>query len=210
MIYYIDFDCTLYDTEKLIDEMINDLSMILSNNDNYDEIFNTITHEFKVKRVPDVFKFCEYCAEKYNKDANILKDKIKTILRNGSKFIYSDTIEFLNSLKHKKIKLLTYCTRESTEYQQKKIMGSGLANYFDEIIITNSSKGVLNIDYSNGFFIDDSPKAITEIYKSKPLKLIRLNRPNSTYSKIKLPEDINIPEVKTLSEIITNQDYNEF
>lgn len=201
MIYYIDFDCTLYDTEKLINEMIERLADALSKNNDYNEVFDFLTHEFKTSRVPDVFKFCGTLAEKYNSSASALSKVIKTILSDGSRFVYDDVLSFFDAHKTDKVKLLTFSTKESTEYQKLKIKGSGLEEFFDEIIITSKSKGELDIDYKSGIFIDDSPKAIADIFKKKPLKLVRINRENSTHFAEKLPENITAPEFKTLSDL---------
>ena len=201
MIYYIDFDCTLYDTEKLIDEMIKKLADALSTENDYNEVFDFLTHEFRENRVPDVFEFCYTLSQKYGVNSSVLSDVIKTILSDGSHFVYDDVFSFFDAHKSDKVKLLTFSTKESTEYQKLKIKGSGLEDFFDEIIITNKSKGELNIDYKSGIFIDDSPKVIADIYKKKPLKLVRINRENSTYSAAKLPENIIVPEIKTLLDI---------
>ena len=201
MVYYIDFDCTLYDTEKLIDEMINRLATALSKNNNYNEVLSFLSYEFKVNRIPDVFGFCQSLANKYNANVQDLIDLIVSILNDGKRFVYEDAISFLKSKQNDKIKLLTYTKEESTKYQKLKIKGSGLEDFFDEIIITSKSKGELDIDYSSGIFIDDSPKSIVEIYAKNPLKIIRINRENSSYSKLKLPENIIVPEFKTLLDI---------
>ena len=201
MVYYIDFDCTLYNTEKLINEMINELATALSKNNNYSEVFNFLSYEFKVRRIPDVFGFCRTLANKYNASTQDLTYLICSILNNGRRFVYEDAISFLKSKQNYKIKLLTYTKEENAEYQKLKIKGSGLEDFFDEIITTSKSKGELDIDYSGGVFIDDSPKAIAEIYAKNPLKIIRINRENSSYSKLKLPENIIAPEFKTLLDI---------
>ncbi len=202
MTYYLDFDCTLYDTEKLINEIIQKLADALSKENDYSEVFNYLNEEFKINRVPDVFAFCKKCAKKYNADSATLVNIINSILKNGKHFVYEDTISFLRKIKNNKIILLTYSVKESVKYQKLKIKGSGLEEFFDEIIITTDSKGDLNIDYKNGIFIDDSPKAIAEIHTKNPLKIIRLNRENSTYKNLKPPEYINAQEIKTLLDIV--------
>ena len=201
MTYFIDFDSTLYNTEMLIDSIIESLAKEVSNHDNHDEVLKFITHEFKVIRVASVFDFCDTLSKKYNVENKTLALAVKDVLADGKKFVYADTIDFLCSLNNHKRVLLTYSTKEGTEYQQLKIEGSGLTKFFDKIIITNNKKCDLDIDYHNSTFVDDSPKAITDIFSKSPKRLIRVNRPNSTYSKIALPQDVITEEVSSLSQI---------
>ena len=142
MIYYIDFDCTLYNTEKLIDEMIKKLADALATENNYNEVFDFLTQEFRTNRVADVFEFCGTLAQKYDSDASSLTNTIKMLLSDGARFVYNDVAMFFEAHKSDTIKLLTYSTKESTEYQKLKIKGSGLEDLFDEIIITCKNKGV--------------------------------------------------------------------
>ena len=201
MNYYIDFDCTLYDTEKLIDELIEKFATLLGKN-NYSETYKYLTNEFKINRVHDIYEFCNILAEKYKINATTLVDLINSTLCDGKKFVYPDAIAFLKSIKPNKINILTFSANPSTKYQKLKISGSGLEEFFDEIIITDKSKADQNIDYADSVFIDDSPKVIAELYEKRPLKIIRINRENSTYSKIKLPENIIVSEVNSLTDII--------
>ena len=46
----------------------------------------------------------------------------------------------------------------------KKLMGSGITSYFDGIIITAEYKFLLDIDYTNGIFIDDDPRDLNGLY----------------------------------------------
>lgn len=206
MIYFIDFDCTLYDTEMLINAIIEDLTNHLSKYAEREEVLKYLVYEFKEKRVASIFEFCKSCAQKYGEKEETIVNLIKNVASDGKRFVYDDSINFLRSINHHKRIMLTYSTKEGTDYQKLKIEGSGLAEFFDEIIITNNNKGDLDIDYGSGIFIDDSPKAIVDIHSKSPLKIIRVNRPNSTYSKITLPENVIVPEVSALLQINVNQE----
>ena len=190
----------------LIDVIIEKLAGVLSTHNDYDEVSSFLTCEFKEKRVSDIFGFCEICAKKYDSPPERLINLIKDVASDGKRFVYKDSINFLRSINHHKRVILTYSTKEGSNYQKLKIEGSGLAEFVDEIIITNNKKCDLDIDYQNSTFIDDSPKAIVDIYSKSPKRLIRVNRPNSTYSKITLPENIIIPEVSSLSQINTDSE----
>lgn len=97
--------------------------------------------------------------------------------------------------------MLTSSTyKENMEYQQTKILGSGLVNYFDSLIITAIPKDKLHLNYRHGIFIDDNPSDLKRLYDAKAKKLIRIKRKNNKYSN--KPLNISgIEEYNSLLEI---------
>ena len=58
--------------------------------------------------------------------------------------------------------------------------------YFKDIIITNKDKSKLNIDYTNGIFIDNNPLELEKFYNSNSINLIRIKRDTDKYFKVYL------------------------
>lgn len=124
---------------------------------------------------------------------------LNEIISNSQKFVFPDSIPFLENLRKKnKLFLLSYSNR-NTKYQTAKILGSGLVDYFDGLYITSIPKYELDIDYSNGIFIDDNPEDLKGLYSKNPQKLIRLRRKDTKYSGKDL--DFTIEEYSNFDEL---------
>lgn len=74
----------------------------------------------------------------------------------------------------------------------KKLLGSGLMQYFDGIIITSEYKFLLDLKYENGIFIDDDPRDLNGLFEKNAIQVIRIRKPNNKRSKI----DINNSQIK--------------
>ena len=107
-----------------------------------------------------------------------------------SQYLYSDTLEFLRwaSTTHQLV-LLTYTI--NVTLQDKKISGSGVAQFFDEVIMVTgedgdfSGKGTAAKNYLlktgvrglEHVFLDDSPQNIDEVKQKNPeIRCIRIDR----------------------------------
>lgn len=204
MNYYIDFDNTLYETAKLtslmleaIGNKIGELSfqepenIIQDAKDNFNStIDNIFTHAAKM-------------GKKYNVDEKAVVDSVKAVVDNGKEIVFEDAIRFLERLKEKghKIFVLTYIPQSNQEYQFKKLMGSGIMNYFDGIIVTAQYKFLLDLDYANGIFIDDDPRDLNGLFEKNPIKVIRIRKPNNKRSKIDI-DNKDIKEYESFDDII--------
>ena len=78
------------------------------------------------------------------------------------------------------------------EYQMQKIKGSGIAGFFDGIIMTTEYKFNLDINYENGIFIDDDPRDLEGLVEKKAIRVIRIRKESNWRSKI----DIDNPKVE--------------
>ena len=65
---------------------------------------------------------------------------------------------------------------------------------------TEELKYNLDIDYSNGIFIDDKPQDLIGLYSRHPKKVIRLRRKNNKYS-IKNLENVDIEEYCDFNQV---------
>lgn len=205
MNYYLDFDNTLYETSRLSNDMLKGLAYEISKKTSISEndIFDELKSMFNRENIYNIYKLAKFFAKKYNIEESILIDKVEGIILDGKKYVYDDVISFLKELKEKNniINVLTYVAKEDLSYQLTKIKGSGLSEYFDNIIISSSLKFNLDLKYEEGIFFDDSPKDLLGLASRNPKILVRVRRENNKYSKQEL--DIkNLVECKTLKDYI--------
>ena len=195
MNYYIDFDHTLFDTPKLTQRMLQaivDTSKM--------DIMDECKLMFNREHIYNIYELAEYFADKYNLDKFSLISAIDNEINHSMDLVFVDGLSFLYKLKEKgnKIYLLSYY-EHGLQYQIAKIAGSHISDLFDGIYITKDLKYNINIDYSNGIFIDDKPQDLIGLYSRHPKKVIRLRRKNHKYSDKDL--DIHIEEYGTFDEI---------
>lgn len=195
MNYYIDFDNTLYETAKLTELMLLAIGNKIGELTGLDS--NLVVQDAKENfnsTLDNIFTHAEKMGKKYNVDQEKVVNAVKAVVDNGREIVFEDAIRFLERLKENghKIFILTYVQPINMEYQLKKLMGSGIANYFDGIIITSKYKFLLDIDYTNGIFIDDDPRDLNGLFEKNPIKVIRIRKPNNKRSKI----DIDNKEIE--------------
>ena len=193
---YVDFDRTLFDCDRFLDD------------------FYALIAKYNIPR--DLFKKCQNQCKKHgfnpyvilNKlekeisfDKTIYKD-IEKLIHNSSNYLYSDTISFLKYLNEHNYKV-SILTRGNKDYQKEKIVSANIGKYYDKLIVTMRHKGLLFLNYLNGFFIDDNPKEIESLLKRKPKKIIRIKRINSKYGDSYLNKDV--VTVESLQEIMDNK-----
>lgn len=203
MNYYIDFDNTLYETAKLTNLILDEIVKFISEttnvdrepiNEYIDENFNSTTARF--------FKFAETIAKYFNADSKKIVEKVERVIANGEQIVFEDARRFLKRIKEEghKVTIVTYTPKANCEYQMKKILGSGLSEYFDTTIITSELKATLDLDYTNGIVIDDDPRDLNQLYEKNPIKVIRIRKQNNKRSKIDL-ENKNIEEYESFDDI---------
>ena len=203
MNYYIDFDHTLFNTKLLTKEMLTTITnCICKENDiEFEACFEEVKGMFNREHIYDIYKLIEYFSEKYNLNVKEVTEKINNVILNCNKFVFPDVEEFLKKLKKSgnKLYLLSYYEHE-LQYQTAKILGSGLVNYFNGVFPTNTKKYELDLVYENGIFIDDKPNELNGFYSKNAKQVIRIRRPNDTYSNIETNNE-NIKEYESLLDI---------
>ena len=189
---YIDFDRTLFNTSKFLEDfykILNDYKIPM-------DLFEKIRIENKndgfnpfviLEKLRKVYKF-----------NNSLYVELEHLLESDSMYIFDDVEKFLKYLKTLPCKIYIL-TRGNDEFQKVKIDNSGIDEYFDNIIITNEHKGNLEIDY-DGIFIDDNLEEIESLLTRNPKKVIHINR----YNKEKIIDKrfLSINSLQELYEII--------
>ena len=207
MNFFIDFDHTLYNTPLLTNDMLKALASYISevSNQDYNNIFETLKNKFKrgTNNIYDIYNLIEYFASKYNYNIEDATKIVNEVISNGKKYLFPDSIPFLQYLKEQnhKVYILSYNENE-VYFQTIKISGSGLLPFVDGVFPTTSIKGDIPLDFSKCIFIDDKPKDLISIYKHQPFKIFRIRRKNDTYSEIET--NLPIPEFASLDEIQQN------
>ena len=183
MNYYIDFDNTIFDTVSFH----NDLIKILLDNNIEESYINDYYKENGVKPLDLVNHLCN----------EVITVKVDELFKNAKKYLYKDAIEFLKTKSFNNYILYTY---GDLDYQNKKIDNSGIKDYFDEIIITDSEKTNLKLDYKNSVFIEDNTKVIKELLDKGATKIYRVKRSNNIHSDEVL-NDSRIIEIYSMKDI---------
>lgn len=204
MNYYIDFDNTLYETAKLTTNMIAAIGNKIGDLTGLEKepIIQDAKDNFN-STLDNIFTHAEKMGKKYNVDSDEVVNAVKAVIDNGREIVFEDAVRFLERLKENghKIFILTYIPKTNQEYQLKKLMGSGITKYFDGIIITAEYKFLLDLDYTNGIFIDDDPRDLNGLFDKNPIKVIRIRKPNNKRSKIDL-DNKEIEEYESFDDIL--------
>ena len=200
MNYYIDFDNTLYNTPLLKKKMLNELANQAKLQKGID-IIEECNKLFDESHIYDIYELAKFLSNKYDLELSPMINSLNDIISNSSNFVFEDVIPFLQNLHSEgnNVFMLSYAF-DNLEYQTAKILGSGLSKYFDALYITSKQKYELDIDYSNGIFIDDNPDDLKGIYSKGAKEVIRLRRKENKYSIYNI-EINDIKEYEDLTQI---------
>lgn len=204
MNYYFDFDNTLYETAKLTEVMLNAIvnSIYNKTGKNLEDLKKYAKENFN-STTGNIFNFAEEMAEKFKSDKNKVLEDLNNAIYSGESIVFEDARRFVEKLykNNNKLYILTYIpAKKNHDYQMKKIIGSGIAKYFNSIIITSEYKFNLSLDYKNGIFFDDDPRDLNGLFEKNPIKVIRIRKENNKRSKIDM-ENKEIEEYKTFDDI---------
>ncbi len=195
MNFYIDFDNTLYETARLTNKMLTNISNVISlkTGDTFENVFSYAKSNFDSTH-NNIFTYGKELAEKYGVDGEDVTDAINNAINDGRDLIFPDARMFLIKLKDlgHKVYILTHLPKTNQEYQMQKIKGSGIASFFDGIIMTTEYKFNLDINYENGIFIDDDPRDLEGLVEKKAIRVIRIRKESNWRSKI----DIDNPKIE--------------
>lgn len=187
---YIDFDSTLFDSDKYDFMLFNICNKYGITNDRLEEIKKFL---FSRNTDFDIDILVSCLIEKENVDKKILEDINN--LKNIS-FLYEDVLLFLECIQDKFEPILLTCGGEKN--QKDKIKVCDINHFFSEIIITPEDKSKLdNVDYKNSVFVDNNPKEVMRFLNAGAKKVIRIRRDTDKYSKI----DLNISNVEEYTSL---------
>lgn len=190
---YVDFDRTLFDCDKFLE----DFYALIDKYNIPKALFKECQNQSRRKGF-NPYIILNNLEKKENFDKKIYQD-IDSLIHRTSDYLYPDAIPFLEYLKSMNYEIIIL-TKGNSDYQREKIFNSHLDSYYNKLIVTMKHKGKLDIDYQNGIFIDDNPIEIQSIMNKNPKKIIRIQRDNSKYGDMTINIDINC--AKSLDEII--------
>ncbi len=180
---YVDFDRTLFDCDKFIE----DFYAIITKYNIDKTLFKECQNQSRRKGF-NPYIILGNLEKKYEFNRLLYLD-VDKLMNNTSNYLYPDAIPFLEYLKGKNYQVIIL-TKGNSDYQREKIFNEHIDKYFDKLIVTMRHKGLLLLNYYTGIFIDDNPREIDSLWLRKPKKIIRIARPNSKYSDIDIKQDI--------------------
>lgn len=184
---YIDFDRTIFDCERFIEDFFE----LLQNYNISKDDFVRYQNQFK-----DINPYIILDAMSKEKDINKgVYAKIDKLIEQSSKYLFDDTLPFLKYLKSKNYQV-TILTKGDLDFQKSKIINSHIDSYYYDVIVTSDHKGELDLDYTNGIFIDDREEELESIKLKNPKRIIAIKRNGD---KIK-----NIETITSLNELINS------
>lgn len=189
---YIDFDGTLFDTDRYNRDCKQVFNKYGITNDMFHNAYQELFGKTKLFNLNII---TDYLVNKHHIN-KIIYEEISELKNND--YVYSEVIGCLNEIKSLGFELyiLTY---GDISYQKEKIKHSDISKYFKDIIITEQAKTSLNLDYSNSIFIDNNPNE-TEMFHSMYSKcVIRIKRSTDKYSKLN----------NNNKEVIEFEDFNQ-
>lgn len=200
---YIDFDSTLFDTGKLkaalnglIAENLHETKII-----SLSDALEKILHLRKVEKL-GYYQICERLEIEFGLEKSSLTKQIDDFLVHCSHLVYDDSVEFLKTLQDYQVNILTFSPKRDTEFQMRKMLGSGLLDFADNIIICSKPKGELKLDYENAIFVDDNPSQLSSLINAgvSENRLFRVKRDGAKYSNLEIV-DFSPTEISSLKEI---------
>lgn len=183
---YIDFDGTLFNTDKFYQDYL-----VILNKYNISSFeIEKMKKELFTNRRFNLDILTDYIISKYN--IKNLKQEVESLYNNS--YVFEDVIPFLEKYKNYNLILLTL---GDIDYQNRKIESSNLSKYFQDIIITDVDKSQLDINYKDNLFIDNNPKELIK-FQNNGGKIIRIRRIEDKYSVIDLD---NVLEYKNFFDL---------
>lgn len=197
-----DFDRTLFDTERFKIALAKSLKKY--------SIPPEIWWETYKSSIPaGLEKYQIYQPEKHAKiiqkltgvGADKISETFNNVIKQSSKLLYKETLPVLKFFTNHNFTLYLV-SFGNCAHQREKIYHSGIAKFFDKIIISDKPKAYIKFP-DKTIVVDDNVLEIKNLYKKykNRLTLVWLNRENK---KMKLPKSvIEIKNLKSLIKILS-------
>lgn len=189
----LDFDDTIFNTHRLFNESVKIFERFGFTEKEFQDAYQKCKEkvgDFDLEIIANlIFGF-----NNLKPDKKKIKEEMNILFGRASDFVYSDFFSFINNFNKKDLILLSFGT---TDFQGMKIENSGIASYFQEVIITqeDKTKNLKNIlqqsqDDKNEderiFFIDDKAEQIDKVKKELPqIITMKMERPQGGHLKTK-------------------------
>lgn len=185
---FVDFDDVLFNTR----DFTSYLKEIFREFEISDELFHQTYEEVKMNTGGKDFSYnfenhVQILKSYLGFDATALLEKLQATIKDTSRFLFSDSLSFLESLKNQGHSILVLSFGD-TDYQGRKIGGSGIEKFADGIIITQESKeSALQKQQlrqnESAYFFDDRVHFLEGAKKIFPsLSTVLVSRPEGRYT----------------------------
>ena len=181
----IGFDGAVFNTHKLIQELLDNLKKAGHKSEEFKEIYKkakTKRSNFDQKEIIDLLiKF------DLNNKMEVTTE-ITSLLENPDDFIYSDFYKFVNNFRKKDLILLSSGT---ISFCKEKIERFKINNFFDKVYITDNRMKKLELIYRKYsterlFFIDNRASEIDQAERLLTgIVTIKIERSRGAYSNLK-------------------------
>ena len=174
----LDFDDTIFNTHQMMGEFVKISEKAGFTEDEFWIAYQKCkgkVGDFDIEIITDLLFESFKGKSSFSKKEEVRKE-INLVLSRADKLVYPDLFNFIKSFDKKDLILLSYGT---TKFHRAKIKNSGVADFFDEIIITegNKSENLKAIKSPNIFFIDDKVNQIDQVKTTLPhITAIRIIR----------------------------------
>lgn len=164
---FIDFDKTLFDTNQVRERLVRIFGQFGFSKDEIDQTYlaesldGKFSPERQAKRLNGIRSF----------NLKVAELKIKSMIFDSNKLLYSDSIDFLDNIDRNKyeVDLLSY---GNMEFQMRKVKHSGISDKFDNVYITDIEKQIYLKDVVRGdeefIVIDDKIDNLEKISAEYP------------------------------------------
>ena len=179
---FIDFDNTLFDTRLLKKILFGMLESVGFSNEEISFSYKDVCRMYDNNYSPE--KHAEFLSKIRPFDKRSTLRKINDSIRESSKYLFHDSIDFLTRLDREKFEiiLLSYGDKK---FQSDKVEWSGVEKYFDRLYFCQEEKWIFLKKLvklkENFIIIDDRGDALNEIKKrfvnSLTIKIIRADEP---------------------------------
>ncbi|MBU1074752.1 HAD hydrolase-like protein [Patescibacteria group bacterium] len=178
----LDFDHTLFDTEKFKQALQGRLAMFGVTVDQFNSNYRIVKEQLGHY---DYQEHLRLLAQEEELDENDLLLNFNEIVNSANEFLFPDVLNFLESLKAISKSELYLLTFGQDKFQQAKVEASGIRPYFKEVVDTVDSKLIFfdqNKKLQKATFVDNRGKTIDQIKMKYPdVVAIWLKRENTPY-----------------------------
>jgi hypothetical protein len=167
----IDFDYTLFNTEAMRRACIAAVAKCGITEQDY----RAAERELKAKKLYDIEHHLDILAT--GQTRQVIGEVVAAVLKKTDEFLYPDAVSFLQRHAHHRLTLLSFGV---PTWQERKINGAGITDFFNEVVVTNQSKADMLSRWSKDELIafNDRGSEIDTMKAIRPtLKAVWVRRP---------------------------------
>jgi phosphoglycolate phosphatase-like HAD superfamily hydrolase len=152
--FIIDFDDTLFNTHDFKKSRVSALATIGVRENDYQETY------IEAQKKSDLFSYsnerhAELLAIRGYSKERVLKTLEETTGSRLREFLFPDTVEFIRKVKQMGVPVVLLSLGEAS-FQELKVKGSGIHEYFDRIFMVQESKEYVVQELVDGGYVEDS------------------------------------------------------